>query len=123
MLFYQKKLLSIGGATFQNDSSITSIDVPNSVTTIGNAAFSGCSKITSVVIGTGVTSIGRSCFERCTLLSSVTVKAVIPPTLGDNVFLYNASGRKIYVPIESLEQYKVAEGWSVYASDIEGISI
>jgi hypothetical protein len=34
------------------------------------------------------------------------------------MFDYNASGRKIYVPMESVEAYKYAEGWSEYAADI-----
>ena len=32
----------------------------------------------------------------------------------------NASGRKIYVPTESVEAYKEAEYWSEYAVSIEG---
>ena len=36
------------------------------------------------------------------------------------MFDYNASGRKIYVPMESVEAYKSAEYWSEYASDIIG---
>lgn len=34
------------------------------------------------------------------------------------MFYNNASGRKIYVPKESVEAYKSAEYWSVYADDI-----
>lgn len=34
------------------------------------------------------------------------------------VFNGNASGRKFYVPTESLEVYKNASGWSTYANDI-----
>ena len=36
------------------------------------------------------------------------------------MFYSNASGRKIYVPMESVEAYKNAEGWSDYADAIEG---
>ena len=36
------------------------------------------------------------------------------------MFTYNASGRKIYVPAESVEAYKSAEGWSDYKSSIVG---
>ena len=36
------------------------------------------------------------------------------------MFYYNASGRKIYVPMESAEAYKSASYWSDYASSIEG---
>ena len=35
-------------------------------------------------------------------------------------FNSNASGRKIYVPMESVEAYKSASGWKNYADAIEG---
>jgi hypothetical protein len=45
----------------------------------------------------------------------------MPPKLGnDSVFDNNGSGRKIYVPTESVEAYKSASYWSEYASDIVG---
>ena len=36
------------------------------------------------------------------------------------MFNDNASGRKIYVPMESVEAYKSAEYWKNYADAIEG---
>lgn len=36
------------------------------------------------------------------------------------MFSYNASGRKVYVPAESVDAYKSAEGWSEYADAIVG---
>ena len=49
----------IGG---QKLTEMTSIVIPDSVTSIGNRAFSGCSSLTSVTIPDGVTSIGDSAF-------------------------------------------------------------
>lgn len=40
--------------------------------------------------------------------------------LGWAAFDLNASGRKIYVPTESVDAYKTAEGWSEYYDQIEG---
>ena len=36
------------------------------------------------------------------------------------MFYANASGRKIYVPMEAVEAYKSASGWKEYASAIVG---
>lgn len=36
------------------------------------------------------------------------------------LFSRNAEGRKIYVPNESVDAYKSARGWSLYADDIIG---
>jgi len=56
-------------------SSLTSITIPNSVTSIGDYAFSGCTGLTSVTIPNSVTSIGYSAFYGCTGLTSVTWNA------------------------------------------------
>ena len=52
---------------------MTSVTIPNSVTSIGDGAFSGCSGLTSVTIPNSVTSIGGSAFSRCSGLTSVTL--------------------------------------------------
>ena len=88
------------------------------VKTIDGSAFMRCRDLQSIILPSGVTNIGATAFEYCSNLSSVTVFATTPPTLGTNVFQSNASGRKIYVPSESVEAYKAATNWSAYASAI-----
>ena len=112
---------TIGYRTFYICSSLTSVTIPDSVTTIGGYAFYSCSSLTSVTIPDSVTTIGDGAFYHCSSLTSVYCKATTPPALGGPyVFDYNGSGRKIYVPTESVEAYKSASGWSEYADDIEG---
>ena len=112
---------TIGEGAFERCRSLTSVTIGNSVTTIGNRAFFLCDSLTSITIPDSVTTIGMSVFVNCGSLTSVYCKAATPPTLGDSaIFDYNASGRKIYVPAESVDAYKAAENWSGYAADIVG---
>ena len=106
--------------TFYYCSGLTSVTIPNSVTSIGSGAFDGCNGLTSITIPYSVSNIGTSAFY-CSGLTSVTIEATTPPTLGSTVFNVNTSGRKIYVPSASVDAYKSASGWSVYANDIEAI--
>ena len=63
---------SIGNDAFRG-ASITSIDLPDSVTSIGDGAFDGCIGLTEVTIGSGLTSIGNHAFGSCEGLTSITI--------------------------------------------------
>ena len=52
-------------------NNLTSIDLPNSVTSIGEQAFCLCSGLTSVTIPNSVTSIGERAFYGCWNLTSI----------------------------------------------------
>lgn len=54
-------------------SSLTSIIIPNSLTSIGNRAFEGCTSLKSITIPNSVTWIGERAFYYCTSLASVTI--------------------------------------------------
>ena len=95
--------------------------IPNSVTEINGNAFYYRTGLTSITIPNSVRNIGSEAFYGCTSLVSVTVNRESPPALASYTFIYNGTGRKIYVPSNSLNLYKSTSGWSVYSSSIEAI--
>lgn len=72
-LQYFTSLQMIARSAFIRCSNLTSVTIPNSVTSIGNYAFEECSSLTSVTIPNSVTSIGNHAFWGCFSLTSVTI--------------------------------------------------
>ena len=106
---------SIGEATFWGCSNLTSVTIPNSVTSMGSSAFCHCYSLTSVTIPNSVTSIGRGAFWYCYALKTVICEAIEVPELGDDVFEdMPLSEATLYVPAQSLDDYKAAEQWKEF---------
>ncbi len=60
---------SISNDAFGGCSNLTSLTIPDSVTSIGQSAFSDCSSLTSITIPQSVTNIGWKAFKGCTSLN------------------------------------------------------
>ena len=84
-LVIPNSVTSIGISAFSGCSGLTSVTIPNSVTSIGGNAFSWCSGLTSVTIPNNVTSIGDYAFSRCSGLTSVTIPNSVT-SIGENAF-------------------------------------
>lgn len=111
---------SIGEAVFHSCSSLTSITIPDSVTGIDDDTFGSCSSLKSITIPDRVTFIGYMAFDGCSSLKSVYCKSTTPPSLGYSAFFDNASDRKFYVPVTSVDKYKTANNWKDHADNIVG---
>jgi hypothetical protein len=112
---------SIGDHAFYNCSSLTSVEIPNSVTSIGSDAFFNCSRLTSVEIGNSVTSIGGSAFYYCENLKNLISYAEVPPVCGSDVFGgVNTQECTLQVPEKSISAYQQADQWDEFFF-IEGV--
>ena len=67
-------------------STVTKVEIDDSVTTIGKSPFYNCRSLTSCTIGSSVTGIGGYAFGNCSSLTGITSNATTPPTLGSSVF-------------------------------------
>ena len=106
---------SIGDRAFENCTSLASVTIGNGTTSIGKNAFYGCRSLTSVIIGNGVTNIGEFAFSY-SWNADVYLNSTTPPILSN----YSVFERTItiHVPIGSGDAYKSATNWSSYASQI-----
>ena len=66
---------TIGASVFSGNTTLTSITIPNSVTSIGEHAFDGCTGLTSVTIPNSVTSIGTTAFHDCSALTNADINS------------------------------------------------
>ena len=90
---------SIPSYAFYRCTGLTSVTIPDSVTSIGSYAFEYCRSLTSVTFAENsqLTSIGDYAFEGCTSLTSVTIPGSVT-TIGDRAFAYCTSLTNIVIP-------------------------
>ena len=67
-----------------NSESLSSINIPENITSIGANAFDGCA-FTSISIPTSVTTIGKGAFRRCYKLTSFTIPSSVT-SIGEIAF-------------------------------------
>ena len=89
-------ITSISKQGFQQ-SSLTSVVIPDTVTSIGYRAFSQCSSMTSVTLPESVTYISEEAFSNCSSLTSVTIPGSVI-TIGDSAFNNCSSLNSVIIP-------------------------
>lgn len=88
---------TIGHAAFFN-SAVTSVTIPDSVTSISDEAFINCPKLTNISIPNSVTYIGFSAFSSCTSLKSITLPSSLSFISGA-LFLGCSQLTTIHIPV------------------------
>ena len=91
-----KPVTAINNAAFPN-SAVTSVTIPDSVTSIPDAAFVNCSQLTNISIPNSVTYIGFSAFDGCTSLKSITLPSSLR-TIGNSAFAGCPSSMTVTYP-------------------------
>lgn len=95
--YKSKPVTTIGHAAFFN-SAVTSVTIPDSVTSISDEAFINCPKLTNISIPNSVTYIGFSAFSSCTSLKSITLPSSLSFISGA-LFLGCSQLTTIHIPV------------------------
>ncbi len=110
---------SIGYEIFYGCSSLTSITIPDSVTSIGNKAFYDCSSLTNITIPNSVTSIEERAFENCSSLTNMTIPEGVK-SIGNGAF-NNCSSLTSITISESVKS--IGNGAFNYCSSLISINV
>lgn len=125
-------ITEIGQYVFNKCSNLTSVILPNSVTSIGDYAFRGDNgNLSSVTLPQGLLTIGKYAFRSCSALTSITLPNTLT-SIGDSAF--QSSGlTSITIPASvttidnsfynamKLTEIIVDENNPVYSSDSDGV--
>ena len=87
---------SIGSAAFAYCTNLTSITIPNSVTDLGDQAFY-CSGIASISLPDGITNVGAETFYNCSNLGAVSIPNGVT-SIGEDAFFGCLSLESVTIP-------------------------
>ena len=103
--YKDKPVTAINNAVFPN-SAVTSVTIPDSVTSIHDVSFFNCSQLTNISIPNSVTYIGYSAFSYCTSLKSITLPSSLS-TISRALFSGCSQLTTIHIPdsVSSIQFY------------------
>uniref|UniRef100_UPI00374D82CB leucine-rich repeat domain-containing protein n=1 Tax=Flavobacterium psychrophilum TaxID=96345 RepID=UPI00374D82CB len=90
-------MTAIGGFAFEYCDTLTSVTIPNSVTTIEEYAFTSCTGLTAITIPDSVTSIEEGGFILCSALTSIILPKALT-TIGKHAFQECTNLRSVTIP-------------------------
>ena len=92
-----QKVTSIGKSTFASCYNLTSVTLPSSLTHIGDNAFSGCEGLSSIEFPSSLTHIGAGAFSYCSQLTIITLPENVEE-IGSGCFSDCKNLKEVYIP-------------------------
>ena len=88
--FLNCNFVTLTGGLFNGCSSLTTVNLPISLTSIGNDAFRDCSSLTTVNLPSSLISIGSFAFSSCSSLTTVNLPSSLI-SIGAYAFQFSTS--------------------------------
>ena len=104
------KVKRIDNWTFECCTSLTSIEIPNSVKSIGEFAFYSCTSLTNIKIPDSIKWIENNAFDRCASLTSIKIPDSVK-SIGFNAFYYCSSLKEVVVKGKTMKQINAMTGY------------
>ena len=116
-------VVSVEASAFLNNTAITSVVLPDGITSIGEKAFNGCESLTSVLFGKNsqLSSIGPGAFNYCYSLESITIPESVT-NIGSEAFIYCYGLRSVTFG-ENSQLTSIGEGAFNWCESLESITI
>ena len=88
------------------------------MTSIGDSTFESCRSLSSVTIPNSVTSIGNDAFRDCNLENVYCYAETVPETRSNPFYNYNSNvnSATLYVPASAIDAYKTTSPWSKFGT-------
>lgn len=117
-------ITTIADSAFRNwESSNQPLILPQNILSIGASAFgSWLANTHPVVLPASITSVGLNAFAGWVSAQYFKMESTVPFTIGGYAFGLASYTFPIYVPDESVDDYKAATNWTVYATRIKPVS-
>ena len=112
---------SIGMLMFYACERLTSVILPNNITSIEENAFFD-TRLTSITIPESVTFINNYAFNSTRLEEIYSANSVPPKCLSASFNGVNQASCTLYVPVGSLEAYKNANEWEDFKNIVEKVT-
>ena len=116
-------VVSVEASAFLNNTAITSVVLPDGITSIGENAFNGCESLTSVTFGKNsqLSSIGPGAFNYCYSLESITIPESVT-NIGSEAFNYCYGLRSVTFG-ENSQLTSIGEGAFCCCANLTSITI
>lgn len=112
----------IESRAFAQCTTLSQLNLGNSLTSIGDYAFGSCTSLEQILLPNSLTNIGYEAFVNCTALNYINIEHTTPPNFGQSSCLQLTA--TLHVPCGSEDAYRSHSYWGQFAyivSDCDGI--